>query len=361
MGADLASKVARARRMEPCWNDLREQRVLGRITEARRRRAGTRRRTLVASVALAAAAAALFASRAAPPPEEPVRTADRAEPARLDLSDGSVALLGADARVRVDEHRRDAVRLTQQAGTVTYEVAHDPSRPFEVRAAHVTVRVRGTRFVVAMEPDFVEVRVADGRVEVEAHGRTSLLRRGEHMRVAAAPPPAERAEQAPQSPSAAAVEPAPAAPTTAADEPPRRRAPRSEPLPAPEPAPEAAPSLSEQLALADAARRAGRLDEATSILRAAVEAHDGEPGLDSALFTLGRLERRRGRHADAAEAFARSHAAAPEGPIAEDARAEEAVSLMEAGLVVRGRASARRYLQAHPEGLHASRVRALLP
>lgn len=115
------------------------------------------------------------------------------------------------------------------------------------------------------------------------------------------------------------------------------------------------------MAEADSARRAGRVDDAVRIVRAAVEENPtAGPRLQELLFTLGRLERRRGMHADAATAFARARRIAVDGPLAEDALAEEAVSAMEAGMTERARLLAQQYLDAHPDGLHASRVRPLL-
>jgi transmembrane sensor len=74
------------------------------------------------------------------------------------------------------------------------------------------------------------------------------------------------------------------------------------------------------------------------------------------LFTLGRVERARGKHGAAAEAFARCHRAAPHGALAEDALAEEAVSWKSAGDPARARTTAQRYLKQHPGGAHVARM-----
>ena len=75
-----------------------------------------------------------------------------------------------------------------------------------------------------------------------------------------------------------------------------------------------------------------------------------------ALFTLGRVERSRGRHAAAAEAFARCYKVAPHGSLAEDAVAEEAASWKSAGDNARAKMAAKRYLDLHPAGAHAARM-----
>jgi transmembrane sensor len=87
-----------------------------------------------------------------------------------------------------------------------------------------------------------------------------------------------------------------------------------------------------------------------------IASYPGDPRLASALFTLGRVERARGKHAAAAEAFARCHKVAPHGSLAEDALAEEAVSWRSAGDGARAKAAAQRYMKLHPGGAHAARM-----
>jgi TolA-binding protein len=119
-------------------------------------------------------------------------------------------------------------------------------------------------------------------------------------------------------------------------------------------------SAASLLARADGHRRAGRTTEAMEALERLLAEHPDDPRAASAAFTLGRLEQRRGRHARAAAAFARSRGAAPSGPLAEDALAQEATSWAAAGERARAREAAGRYLALHPDGLHAPRMRALV-
>src|SRR4051812_2958116 len=58
MGAESTSRVRAA--MEPAWNELREQRVLGRVLEGRRQHAATRRRQKLGGAVLTAVAAAVL-------------------------------------------------------------------------------------------------------------------------------------------------------------------------------------------------------------------------------------------------------------------------------------------------------------
>src|SRR5690606_26215871 len=129
--------------MEPGWNELREQRVLA---EVRRAPSSVRRSARIGrwTASMAVAAAVLLAAAIAWP-------SDGAAPdhrSRLELEDGSVCVLESGARLSASERSAEVVRLVQTHGRVRYEVSHRPERTFEVLAAPVTVRVRGTRFVV---------------------------------------------------------------------------------------------------------------------------------------------------------------------------------------------------------------------
>lgn len=81
------------------------------------------------------------------------------------LADGSSITLGALSKVEV--RMSGAGREVELAeGEAVFDVAHDPSRPFRVRAADTQVTVLGTRFVVKAAPDRVQVDVIDGVVRV---------------------------------------------------------------------------------------------------------------------------------------------------------------------------------------------------
>ena len=86
------------------------------------------------------------------------------------LPDGSQLQLdtATDLSVRFDPGLR---RVALRGGQAGFEVRSDPTRPFEVEAGEVRVRVVGTRFTVRLTPEVpgragVEVAVAEGRVRV---------------------------------------------------------------------------------------------------------------------------------------------------------------------------------------------------
>lgn len=83
----------------------------------------------------------------------------------IDLPDGSRVTLGARSRLSADFDARER-RLRLDAGEAYFEVAHDASRPFLVRAGDASVRVLGTKFAVNRGVDRVRVSVQEGTVEV---------------------------------------------------------------------------------------------------------------------------------------------------------------------------------------------------
>lgn len=404
MEVDLEELAARAReRVEPSWDELRERRVLAAVRRAPARKAPPRAILGRAAVALGVAAALLLAfgwwSNGG---------GSSARRSLLRLEDGSLCTLESGARLRASERSAELIRLVQTRGRVRYEVTHRPERTFEVVARPVTVRVRGTRFVVEVEPDEVTVTVEEGSVEVEVRSRSTELGAGDELRVARSASPAvasrsardeARAPETTSPPaaadriarSAAVAETAPSAGAPSEAEPPvsaaasREGAPpdatRSEAATAPRPRPPArrgrrraaraetprpggpsepaSPDPAALLAQADAHRRAGRLGDASAVLEAFLRAHGDDVRAASAAFTLGRVRRQLGRHVDAAHAFARAHAEAPDGPLAEDSLAHEALSWSAAGDRARAASAAERYLDRYPVGLHASRMQLL--
>lgn len=105
-----------------------------------------------------------------------------AEIRQVKLADGSVMTLGprSDVRVRFAPFSRQAV---VDDGEVFFQVAHDPGRPFTVRAGDALIRVTGTQFDVHATGDAVRVSVLNGRVEVRRRTLWSLVRPGPPQRV----------------------------------------------------------------------------------------------------------------------------------------------------------------------------------
>lgn len=107
-------------------------------------------------------------------PEE-VATQPR-EGAAYRLSDGSLVMLSAATRLKVDITPQ-VRRLVLEAGEARFKVAHE-SRPFIVYAGGGSVTARGTVFEVALAPDrSVRVHLIEGVIEVAAPGRAPALRR----------------------------------------------------------------------------------------------------------------------------------------------------------------------------------------
>jgi transmembrane sensor len=83
------------------------------------------------------------------------------------LPDQSRIMLNTSTRARVSFSRTLRV-IELESGEATFSVVHDPSRPFEVRAAHGTARALGTEFNVFSSSGGVTVAVLTGSVEVLA-------------------------------------------------------------------------------------------------------------------------------------------------------------------------------------------------
>ena len=360
--------------MEPPWDEVREQRVLARVLEATRAsssgvgtteggkpviaakaasRNAARLRWLpiAAAVVLAATAvvgvvalrrqrsvdgrAANVASSAAIAENQP----------EMKFADGSQATLLHGAKVQIEVQREDETRLTQSSGEVRYEVKHDPLRRFIVRAGRVEVRVRGTGFTISYgDGKSIEVQVAHGAVEVDDGARVHSLSTGQALRI---PTAASTIGGDPAGFDVPSV--APSSTTSALAAGALSTAKKAEP----------AATVEALLAQADAARAAGRLSEAAEALERMIALHPGDGRVASALFTLGRVQRKRGLSSAAAQAFARCWKLAPAGSLAEDARAEEALAWSAAGDTERARTAAKRYLALHPTGTSASRMRTL--
>jgi transmembrane sensor len=90
------------------------------------------------------------------------------------LDDGSVLHLNSDseAEVRFTDHGRK-VRILK--GEASFDVAHDPERPFDVEARAALIRAVGTAFNVRMRPSLIELTVTHGTVTV--HSGNSVQQR----------------------------------------------------------------------------------------------------------------------------------------------------------------------------------------
>jgi len=347
------------------------------------------------------------ATASGPPADEPPRRASarQAHPSSdpssptpatgggLRLSDGSTVVpWGAGAEpgaLAVVEDGPRRIRVALGRGGARFDVVRRPGRVFSVRAGEVTVSVLGTAFSVERVADRVGVVVTRGAVLVDwrvGSRRLGAAEDGGHevwfpplvvaprtapARPAAAENDGRRGRRASALSEGSALggtgaDPAPAPraipPASVADEPergnaisPQGRA-TSETVAPPvvERGEESAGAL---LANADRARLAGRFEEGASLLRRLVDEHPADQRAPLAAFSLGRLLLGElGRPGEAARAFARARALAPEGPLAEDALAREAEAWARAKDLGRARARAAEYARTYPNGRRAADV-----
>ncbi len=333
-------------RMSPAWDTTREEDILERVlavvdeTQSPRPPAAMRRVAIWGAAVSLAAAAGIFlvlgADRA--PTPVPAQTAkhdaSRAEelsPApksELRFSHGTRAFIEPGARVETLEQSGSLITLRQDSGLVSYEVNPEAKQTFRVHAKDVQIEVVGTVFSVAVSDSEVTVEVVQGAVRVKNQERNLLLRHGESVSLSAGAGEAVAPVDKPEEPS----------------------------LPA---SPPPKPSLESLLSDADDARRSSDLARAEAVLRRAVAEYPTDPRSTVALFSLGRVERARGKPAAAAATFANVRERAG-GSMAEDALAEEAISWRQAGQLERARSAAKLYLERYPEGIHLGRVKAIL-
>lgn len=82
-----------------------------------------------------------------------------------EFDDGSVIHLNTNSRI--DTAFSDNERIIKLIkGEALFEVAHDPSRPFIVYAGDRLVQAIGTKFVVHLKSENVQVTVTDGKVKM---------------------------------------------------------------------------------------------------------------------------------------------------------------------------------------------------
>jgi transmembrane sensor len=285
------------------------------------------------------------------------------------FDDGSHLELSPDARIRVrgEEGHRDPsrVELVLEEGTATFDIEPGGPRAWVVGAGDTTVRVLGTRFIVARtkESDRIHVSVARGKVRVEsprlAEGTRDLVA-GQEIDVATpsagsdgvpvatvddlasvpAPPALPRPDRTRPSRPPPAVTTSPARSTAGLS--PRPSAPP--------------PSTAERMDHADAARRAGRPREAVAILASIVE--DADPRSAIAAFTIGKVHAEElGDPAGAASWFERASRLGLPAALDEDAHARVVECYARAGRNADAARAASSYEAKFPDGRHLARVK----
>ncbi len=96
----------------------------------------------------------------------------RGQRATFQLRDGSRLILAAESRLRVPASYGRGAREVYLDGEALFEVVHDATRPFRVRAGHAVVEDIGTKFDVrAYTGDAaIAVAVAEGSVALSRAG-----------------------------------------------------------------------------------------------------------------------------------------------------------------------------------------------
>jgi transmembrane sensor len=346
---DLDREIARAReQVERPWSDERVERVGQALGRRRRSRRIGRGAAAILLVLAAGATAWRFAGRAAPSP----------------WGDGvTVAMLDGGSL------RGGPGGAELWAGAVRIGLAD--GRAFHVQVGGVSIDLSGAVVVLERGPFEVRVSVRRGRASVAAPDGRADLGAGEErrFRLSPAPPPAP-----PSPPATRALVEEPAAPPML----PRHERHPSHARPASgwrAPAEEgdfdrAYEELSrsgpravrdvpaELLLAADVTRLSHHPAEAVPLLERVARDHAADPRAPLAAFTLGRVDLDElGRPREAAAAFARARALAPQGPLASDALAREVESWSRAGETARARSLAEEYLRRWPKGARIGAVR----
>lgn len=90
------------------------------------------------------------------------------------MSDGSIIWLNSSSKINID-YSDDYRRINLVKGEAHFEVAKDPSRPFEVYANDRLVRAIGTAFTVHKLDGRIEVLVSEGTVELAIIDNTLVV------------------------------------------------------------------------------------------------------------------------------------------------------------------------------------------
>ena len=375
MGAERPDAARLVARMDARWDAAELERALGRVHREKRDR---RVRRVVGAVSLAAAAVlAVVVSWGGGASER--RPSGRAV---IELADGSRIEQSEDGAAIVEEVSETNVRVRAARGSLRCDVTPLAERRFEVRAGDVTVTVLGTVFTVEVLADArASVAVERGRVRVSWSGGSTDLGAGEYgtfpreemhaSSVPEAPEPARvggsDTEREPTAQALEAIEVSEPTGGEGARPTPREgdwrslaRAERYDDAFASLRAERSIDRVEDLLLAADVARLSGHAAAALPYLDRVLRDHRDDTRAPVASFTRGRLLAQLGRHHEAAIELTRAYQMEDAGSLAEDALGRAALEHEAAGEGGPARATARRYLAAHPEGRWAARLRPLL-
>ncbi|HEX7981667.1 MAG TPA: FecR domain-containing protein [Gemmatimonadaceae bacterium] len=181
LAPDVPAGSRRAWNTEGAWRELRDRIAAEQSGEpvARERRvswAGRQTlRWLATAAALVVAVGGVWYSRASSAPQYQTATTTRGQRASLTLGDGTRVILGPASTLRYDVTSR--ARRVELTGLAQFQVVHDASRPFVVRAGRAEATDVGTTFTVRAfaDEDAVVLAVTEGEIALRAGtGQLSL-------------------------------------------------------------------------------------------------------------------------------------------------------------------------------------------
>ncbi len=338
------------RRQNSGWDELRAQRVFKAVTQELNSPNKNRiHYSMIAGIGVAAAAVLILAlgflfknneSMEEVAPSVPAFVFETDAPVDFDsekeANDSVLTLAGIGqvtvskgADVSILEQRTGVVHLEQTEGRALYDIIHQDGRTVQVRAAGIVIKVVGTTFWVTVDESVVSVEVERGIVAVDDGKQVVSLEANETISMGI---PEKKTDHLNLTESKRKA---------------RRRLTHH-------------PKKTDDLFYeADQARKAGDLKRAAKILRHIISLKESRFSIASAQFVLGKVERGRGNHAGAAEAFFSCSKHAPNRALGEDALAEAALSFNAAGNRQKARHIADVYLKNYPQGIYVVKMRRL--
>jgi hypothetical protein len=302
--------------------------------------------------------------------------------ARIRFEEGSEIAVAAGARGRLAEIDRRGARFVLEEGRAELRIVTRPDARWSVHAGPYVVRVTGTAFTVGWDPgeQTLEIAMDHGAVVVVGPLAAEGVRLGAGQRLVAQPTRGrlhidERSATSGLAPSAAreaaqaaSSSPRAAAPVASVD--PR---PWSERVAGGEFAAVvaeaearglegvlASAALADLVALADAARYAGRVAVARRALEAQRTRFAGTTAGRTAAFLLGRIADDVDGAPRTAAALYDQYLAEGGGAFAAEALGRKMLAQQKLGDLAGARATAVAYLERHPRGPHAAAAGALV-
>ena len=369
------------------WDEIRERRVFNRIREELA--VPTRRYYSVPKVAFGTlggiavllligfiVSQSMSDSRkslitSAAPAVSILEPAQAAKPSFMVIGGVGQVKLIEGARVTIWEQTTQVVKLQQTQGKAVYDIDHRDGREVFVYASGVKVRVVGTVFTVAIQDETVSVHVDRGVVRIDDGNRLVELRAGETIGVATRRSERDPEGEAPENHDADTklaeneqvwefdideIQDTHGRPKDSGDD--RevigkvgRRDKYNSQLKR---------STKQLFDEVDQARNNSDFDKASEILKVIVARKDDRSSVLSALFVLGKVERAKKRYVRAAKAFSKCFKLGSNGPLAEDALAEEAAAWSEAKNIDNAKEAAESYLERYPRGIHTERMNLII-